>query len=171
MFQDVSSKNFFLKIFLTDRKFSSPINYMFWWWNFSISQKKIWKIFFCLECPETWSKTKKLKKFNTFSKTKISPLFLKNTCKNFKSKMLECPWKSAFLPSSAFPSVQISYSSESASTSNQCLVSQSYHGQILQGWRGSIRKVFFCSSSKEKLFFAASQSMQDWTKIALTNKD
>ena len=52
-FQEISSKNFFFKIFLTDRKISSPIHLVYWWGNFSISQKNFEKKIFCLECPET----------------------------------------------------------------------------------------------------------------------
>ena len=44
-------KNF--KIFLTDRKISSPIHLVYWWWNFSISQKNFEKKNFCLKRPET----------------------------------------------------------------------------------------------------------------------
>ena len=46
MFQDVSSKKKFFKIFLTDRKISSPIHLVYWWWNFSISLKNFEKKFF-----------------------------------------------------------------------------------------------------------------------------
>ena len=57
------------------KKFKYGKNYMIWWWNFSISQKKKFeKIFFCLKSPETQSKSKKLKEFNIFfEKTKIFP--------------------------------------------------------------------------------------------------
>ena len=70
------------------KKFKYGKNYMIWWWNFSISQKK--KIFFCLKSPETQSKSKKLKEFNIFlKKLKFSPLKLKNTCKIFMSQGLD----------------------------------------------------------------------------------
>ena len=45
---------------------------------------------FCLKCPETQSKSKKLKEFNIFlKKLKFSPLILKNTCKIFMSQGLD----------------------------------------------------------------------------------
>ena len=45
--------------------------------NFSISLKNF-EIFFCLKCPETYSKTKKLKKFNIFKKLNFPPIFEKH---------------------------------------------------------------------------------------------
>ena len=73
------------------KKFKYGKNYMIWWWNFSISQKKkLKKKFFCLKCPETQSKSKKLKEFNIFlKKLKFSPLILKNTLKIFMSQGLD----------------------------------------------------------------------------------
>ena len=86
MFQDVSSKIFFFKIFLTDwkilkKKLGELVRKFFY------QSEKILKKNFCLKFPETQSKTKKLKEFNIFFKNKIFPLVLKNTCKIFMSKM------------------------------------------------------------------------------------
>ena len=75
----------FFKIFLTDRKISSPINYMNWWWNFSISQENFENFFFAWNVLKHKVKPKNSRNSTFFSKTKISPLFLKNTCKIFKS--------------------------------------------------------------------------------------
>ena len=73
------------------KKFKYGKNYMIWWWNFSISQKKnLKKKFFCLKSPEMQSKSKKLKEFNIFlKKLKFSPLILKNTLKIFMSQGLD----------------------------------------------------------------------------------
>ena len=86
-FQDISSKKKFSIFFLTDRKNSSPINNMKWWGNFSISQKNFEKFFFAWNVLKHKVKPKNSSNSTFFSKTKISPLFLKNTCKIFKSKM------------------------------------------------------------------------------------
>ena len=56
------------------KKFKYGKNYVNWWWNFSISQKKNLKkiFFFCLKCPETQSKIKKLKEFNIFTSRAVA---------------------------------------------------------------------------------------------------
>ena len=81
MFQDISSKKKFFKIFLTDRKISSPINYMIWWGIFSISQKIFEKNFFAWNVLKHKVKPKNSRNSTFFQKLKFSPLFLKNTCK------------------------------------------------------------------------------------------
>ena len=69
------------------KKFKYGINYMNWWWNFSISLKKFEKKFFAWNVLKHKVKPKNARKSTLFTELKISPLFLKNTCKIFKSKM------------------------------------------------------------------------------------
>ena len=85
MFQDISSKKKIFKIFLTDRKNSSPINYMKWWWNFSISQKNFEKHFFAWNVLKHKVKPKNSRNSTFFSKLKFPPVFEKHL-ENFQDQ-------------------------------------------------------------------------------------
>ena len=81
MFQDISSKKKFFEIFLTDRKISSPINYMIWWGIFSISQKIFEKKFFAWNVLKHKVKPKNSRKSTFFQKLKFPPYFWKTLVK------------------------------------------------------------------------------------------
>ena len=81
MFQDISSKKFFFEIFLTDRKISSPINYMIWWGIFSISQKIFEKKFFAWNVLKHKVKPKNSRNSTFFQKLKFPPYFWKTLVK------------------------------------------------------------------------------------------
>ena len=81
MFQDISSKKIFFKIFLTDRKISSPINYMIWWGIFSISQKIFEKKFFAWNVLKHKVKPKNSRNSTFFQKLKFPPYFWKTLVK------------------------------------------------------------------------------------------
>ena len=81
MFQDISSKKKFFEIFLTDRKISSPINYMIWWGIFSISQKIFEKKFFAWNVLKHKVKPKNSRNSTFFQKLKFPPYFWKTLVK------------------------------------------------------------------------------------------
>ncbi len=89
MFQDISSKKKFFEIFLTDRKISSPINYMIWWGIFSISQKIFEKNFFAWNVLKHKVKPKNSRKSTFFQKLKFPPYFWKTLVK-FSSPKVCC---------------------------------------------------------------------------------
>ena len=68
------------------KKFKYGINYMNWWWNFSISLKNF-EIFFAWNVLKHKVKPKNSRNSTFFKKLKFPPYFWKNTCKIFKSKM------------------------------------------------------------------------------------
>ena len=81
MFQDIPSKKFFLKNFLTDRKNSSPNHVVYWWWNFSISQKNFEKFFFAWNVLKHKVKPKNSRNSTFFKKLKFPPYFWKTLVK------------------------------------------------------------------------------------------
>ena len=78
----------FFKIFLTDRKISSPINYMIWWGNFSISQKNFEKKFFAWNVLKHKVKPKNSRNSTFFQKLKCPPYFWKTLVKISSPKSL-----------------------------------------------------------------------------------
>ena len=80
-FRKFQAKKNFFKIFLTDRKISSPINYMIWWGIFSISQKIFEKKFFAWNVLKHKVKPKNSRKSTFFQKLKFPPYFWKTLVK------------------------------------------------------------------------------------------
>ena len=81
MFQDIPSKKFFFKNFLTDRKNSSPNHVVYWWWNFSISQKNFEKFFFAWNVLKHKVKPKNSRNSTFFKELKFPPYFWKTLVK------------------------------------------------------------------------------------------
>ena len=93
MFQDIPSKNFFFKIFLTDKKISLPIHVVYWRWNFSISQENFEKIFFAWNVLKHKVKPKNSRNSTFFKKLKFPRYFWKTLVKFSSPKLF--PWKPA----------------------------------------------------------------------------
>ena len=81
MFQDISSKKKIFKIFQTDRKNLSPNHVVYWWWNFSISQKNFEKFFFAWNVLKHKVKPKNSRNSTFFKKLKFPPYFWKTLVK------------------------------------------------------------------------------------------
>ena len=81
MFQDIPSKKIFFKNFLTDRKNSSPNHVVYWWWNFSISQKNFEKFFFAWNVLKHKVKPKNSRNSTFFKELKFPPYFWKTLVK------------------------------------------------------------------------------------------
>ena len=76
-----SKQKIFFKFFLTDRKISSPNHVVYWWRNFSISQKNFEKIFFAWNVLKHKVKPKNSRNSTFFQKLKFPPYFWKTLVK------------------------------------------------------------------------------------------
>ena len=77
------------KIFLTDRIISSPIHLVYWWWNFSISQKNFENFFFAWNVLKHKVKPKNSRNSTFFKKLKFPPYCWKTLVKFSSPKCSE----------------------------------------------------------------------------------